>query len=65
MQQPARQPDAREAASEWYIVRSVQLRQESERCREEGYGFWAYEFEGLAMIAERAAVAEVVDRRPK
>jgi len=36
-----------------------------ERCRADGYGYWAYEFEGLAMIAERAAVAEVVNRPPR
>jgi len=58
-------PDPRAAAIRQYTRQAHELRAEVARCRADGYGFWAYEFEGLAMIAERAAMAEVVDRRPK
>ena len=57
--------DPAEAAVEQYTRQARELREEVERCRVDGYGFWAYEFEGLAMIAERAAVAEIVDKSPK
>jgi hypothetical protein len=60
-----RPPDPRAAAIRQYTRQAVELRAEVKRCREEGYGFWAYEFEGLAMIAERAAVAEIVDKCPR
>ncbi len=48
-------------AADWYTGRALELRAEAERCREGGYGQWAYEFTGLAAIAERASRAERTD----
>ncbi len=49
------------AASDWYRERALELRAEAVRCAEGGYGQWQVEFQGLAMIAERAADAELTN----
>ncbi len=48
-------------AEDWYQLRAIELKSESMRCAEAGYGYWAVEYGGLAFIAERAAKAERTD----
>ncbi len=57
--------DPRAAAIRQYTRQAAELRQAVEDAKREGWRAWAYEWEGFAMIVERAAVAEVVDHRPK
>jgi hypothetical protein len=57
--------DPRAAAIRTYTRQAVELRAEAVRCREAGYHYWAVEYEGLAVIAERAAKAEVVNEPPE
>jgi HEPN domain-containing protein len=61
----SRPPDPRAAAIRQYTRQAVELRATAKEALAEGWYAWAYEWEDFAIIAERAALAEVVDRRPK
>jgi len=61
----SRPPDPRAAAIRQYTRQAHELRESAKDARREGWMAWAYEWEDFAIIAERAALAEVVDRRPK
>ncbi len=56
--------DARTEASLGYSEDAARLRTQAREALRSGFSAWYYELVGLAVIAERAAKAEIVDREP-
>jgi hypothetical protein len=57
--------DPRAAAIRWYTQQAARLRTEARQALRDGWAETFYEWTGLASIAERAALAEVVDKQPE
>jgi hypothetical protein len=57
--------DARAEAIRSYQSMANRLRKQARDALREGWGAWYYEVVGMRVIAERAAMAEVVDRKPQ
>ncbi len=56
--------DARAEAIRAYVNDAARIRDEARDALRAGYAAWYYELIGLAVIAERAAKNEMIDREP-